>query len=59
MRYYQGKFGRLRLTADKREIRDFPKLPWATSFILDTLYVIAGNFAPPKICIHPVRESYR
>jgi len=27
----------LRLTADKREIRDFPKLPSATSFIRKTL----------------------
>jgi hypothetical protein len=26
-----------RLTADKREIRDFPKLPSATSFIRETL----------------------
>jgi len=25
------------ITADKREIRDFPKLPWATSFIRKTL----------------------
>jgi len=28
----------LRLTADKREIKDFPKLPSATSFIRKTLY---------------------
>jgi len=28
---------RFRLTADKREIKDFPKLPAATSFIRDTL----------------------
>jgi hypothetical protein len=27
-----------RITADKREIKDSPKLPSATSFILDTLY---------------------
>jgi len=26
-------FGQLHLTADKREIKDFPKLPSATSFI--------------------------
>ena len=26
------------LTADKREIKDFPKLPSATSFIRETLY---------------------
>ena len=32
---------RERITADKREIRDFPKLPSATSFILDTLSEIA------------------
>jgi hypothetical protein len=30
-----------RLTADKREIKDFPKLPSATSFIRRTLYEIA------------------
>ncbi len=29
-----------RLTADKREIKDFPKLPSATSFIRKTLYAI-------------------
>lgn len=29
-----------RLTADKREIKDFPKLPSATSFIRDTLCAI-------------------
>jgi hypothetical protein len=28
------------LTADKREIKDFPKLPSATSFIRKTLYAI-------------------
>jgi hypothetical protein len=28
---------RLYITADKREIKDFPKLPAAISFILDTL----------------------
>jgi len=28
---------RLRLTADKREIKDFPKLPSATSFIREPL----------------------
>jgi len=27
----------LRLTADKREIKDFPKLPSTTSFICKTL----------------------
>lgn len=29
-----------RITADKREIEDFPKLPSATYFIRRTLYVI-------------------
>jgi len=29
-----------RLTADKREIKDFPKLPSATSFIRKPLYKI-------------------
>jgi len=28
------------ITADKREIKDFPKLPSATSFIRKTLYEI-------------------
>jgi len=27
----------LRIIADKREIKDFPKLPWATPFIRKTL----------------------
>jgi len=31
----------LRLTADKREIKDFSKLPSATSFIRKTLYEMA------------------
>jgi len=35
-----GRYRSLRITADKREIKDFPKLPSATSFILDTLYEI-------------------
>jgi hypothetical protein len=30
-----------RLTADKKEIKDFPKLPSATSFIRKTLYEMA------------------
>jgi len=29
------------ITADKREIKDFPKLPSATSFIRKTLYEMA------------------
>jgi hypothetical protein len=29
------------ITADKREIKDFPKLPSATFFIRETLYAIA------------------
>ena len=33
---------RLCLTADKREIKDFPKLPIATSFICKMLYAILG-----------------
>jgi len=32
-----------RLTADKREIKDFPKLPSATSFIPNTLGEIMGQ----------------
>jgi len=31
------EIARRRLTADKREIKDFPKLPSATSFIRKTL----------------------
>ena len=31
------------LTADKRKIKNFPKLPSATSFIHKTLYEITGN----------------
>jgi len=34
------KYKRRRTTADKREIKDFPKLPSATSFIHKTLYAI-------------------
>jgi len=34
--------GRLHITADKREIKDFPKLPSATSFIREILSAIAG-----------------
>jgi len=37
----------LHITADKREIRDFPKLPLATSFIRKTLYAI-GSGTPNK-----------
>jgi len=33
----------LHITADKREIKDFPKLPSATSFIHNTLYSIVGQ----------------
>jgi hypothetical protein len=44
--YYKGikkMMGeQLHITADKREIRDFPKLPLATSFIRKTLYAIVG-----------------
>jgi hypothetical protein len=34
--------GEHRLTADKREIKDFPKLPLSISFIRNTLYEIAA-----------------
>jgi len=45
-----------RLTADKREIKDFPKLPSATSFIRKTLYdILLGQniefFSNILICI--------
>ena len=33
----------LHITADKREIKDFPKLPSATSFICKTLYERLAN----------------
>jgi hypothetical protein len=32
---------RLRIPADKKEIKDFPKLPLAASFIHKTLYEIS------------------
>jgi len=32
------------ITADKREIKDFPKLPSATSFIRRTLSEISSGF---------------
>ena len=38
------KSGQRRITADKREIKDFPKLPSATSFIRAPLCEIARNF---------------
>ncbi len=31
-----------RITADKMEIKDFPKLPWTTSFIRKLLYASAS-----------------
>jgi len=34
-----------RLTADKREIKDFPKLPSATSFIRKPLGDISGQYS--------------
>ena len=34
----------LHITADKREIKDFPKLPSATSFICITLSEISSGF---------------
>jgi len=40
-----------RLTADKREIKDFPKLPSATSFIRRTLCDMLGElerWVPPS-----------
>ena len=38
-----------RITADKREIKDFPKLPSATSFIRKMLYaILLGNFLIKK-----------
>jgi len=33
-----------RITADKRKIFDFPKLPSATSFIRKPLYISASAF---------------
>jgi len=37
------------ITADKREIKDFPKLPSATSFIRRTLYERIGQIPKEKI----------
>ena len=39
-----SEMGEQRITADKREIRDFPKLPSATSFIRKTLDDGTKNF---------------
>jgi len=36
-----------RITADKREIEDFPKLPAAISFIRETLSGIAARHTSP------------
>jgi len=40
MLIHRWRLQKHRLTADKREIKDFPKLPSATSFIHQTLYAI-------------------
>jgi len=40
---------RLRITADKREIKNSPKLPSATSFIRKTLYAIVSVTSKQKI----------
>jgi len=40
---------RLHITADKREIKDFPKLPSATSFIRRTLYEIFFRISGGRI----------
>jgi len=39
-----GRASRLRITVDKREIKDFPKLPSATSFTPIPLYDILRRF---------------
>ena len=41
---------RLHLTADKGAIKDFPKLPSATSFIRKTLSDVAAIYYNSKIC---------
>jgi len=38
----------LHITADKREIKDFPKLPSATSFIRETLGAISRQLKEEK-----------
>jgi len=42
MELFLNKFSELRLTADKREIKDFPKLSSATSHIRQTLCEISA-----------------
>ena len=42
MEQAQNKGSERHITADKREIKDFPKLPSATSFIRKTLYEMAN-----------------
>ena len=49
----------LRLTADKREIKDFPKLPSATSFIRKTLYATHYLNMGGKISGFPPRGLMR
>ncbi len=43
MEQAQNKGSELHITADKREIKDFPKLPSATSFIRKTLWASLRN----------------
>jgi hypothetical protein len=38
-----------RITADKKKIKDFPKLPSATSFIRKTLYAIGLGTQKTKL----------
>ena len=48
----------LHITADKREIKDFPKLPSATSFIRNTLYAIGfGTLIIYKKQISSIKEG--
>ena len=42
----------LHITADKREIKDFPKLPSRTSFIRETLYNIPNPYFENERCLY-------
>ena len=44
----RGKYNVPSPTADKRKIKDFPKLPSATSFIRKTLYEMAAKMITIK-----------
>jgi len=54
----QNKLKLLRIAADKREIKDFPKLPSATSVIRETLYTISSLISEQCIGVKEWRIKY-